>query len=306
MSTRSGMAVEDVRAAAGERAFRTGRGLWEQGAVLGAGAAYGGASADVRHGGQEWQVWVGVRSGRPVGECDCTGGELAETLCPHAVAVALAVADQEIEFRPLPEPEPAPARSGTAEEEMRAVAASLPHARLAELVARHAVRDRRLSTDLLAVAGALGVPDDAELAGVRRLVEEAAALVDDGGGGEPHRLAVAGRRIVEELRVLTVRPADSAVLDLVERAVSVWGGLAACLNDAWEVYEEEAAEIGGTLADVHLELCEHLRPDPVELGRRLAALEGGDHECCLGAPGPYTGLLGPEGLAAYRAALTRS
>ncbi|WP_157467147.1 hypothetical protein [Frankia sp. QA3] len=51
-------------------------------------------------------------------------------------------------------------------------------------------------------------------------------------------------------------------------------------------------------------MCDELRPDPVELDRRLAGLvESTDLDSCRDAPDGYADLLGDEGLAAYESDL---
>lgn len=65
-------------------------------------------------------------------------------------------------------------------------------------------------------------------------------------------------------------------------------------------HETEPGEIGEALAAPHLRLCEELRPDPVDLGRRLADLaSSAEVDSYLHALDEYAGVLGDDGLAAY-------
>ncbi|MCX4757180.1 RHS repeat-associated core domain-containing protein [Kitasatospora purpeofusca] len=55
----------------------------------------------------------------------------------------------------------------------------------------------------------------------------------------------------------------------------------------------ESGAIGGELGAVRVELCERLRPDPVELAAAC------DMDSCLNPPAAYRQLLGPQGVAAF-------
>ena len=306
--------TDSVRAGSTAAAFHDGGRLLAADAVDNLESGYGGVNADVTDGDTTWQVWVGVNDRALTGECDCAEAR-PESLCPHAVATALAALDAGTSWATSPGaaadgPPPDP-------EELRflALARTLDAERLAELVARHAVRDRLIGTDLEVCAGLLGAAGAEELEPLRDLVDRARAVP----GGDPeyelHDVVAAVRAVVAELRVQAVRPATPALLDAAEYAVACWDRLAVLLSRDWLGYRDDIEELGAELADVHLDLCERLRPDPAELAARLAALACPDGDgkpgekagsgqagvgCCLEPPAPYRSLLGPDGLADYR------
>ena|GEM_PF-6005731 len=64
--------------------------------------------------------------------------------------------------------------------------------------------------------------------------------------------------------------------------------------------ETEPGEIGRLIAAQHLRVCEELRPDPVELGQRLADLvRSAEVDSFLDAPDGYADVLGADGIAAF-------
>ncbi|QMU77688.1 hypothetical protein GXW83_20330 [Streptacidiphilus sp. PB12-B1b] len=300
---------ETVRAAASAAAFTDGERLLAADAVGHLESGYGGVNADVADpagGGPAWQVWVGVNDRALTGECDC-GTAAPPSLCAHAVAAALAALSAGTSWAPAPRPVfNAPPRDPV-EQRHLALAGTLGAERLAELVARHAVHDRLLATDLALATGQLGVPTTEELRPLRALADRALAVPSAEDGYDLHQVATAARAAVAELRVQALRPATPALLDAAEHTVACWDRLAVLLGQDWRSYGEEVEELGAELADVHLDLCERLRPDPADLARRLAALAhpGGDRDdrpgiaCCLEPPAPYRSLLGADGLAAF-------
>jgi hypothetical protein len=298
--------TQTVRAGATAAAFTDGGRLLAADAVASLESGYGGVNADVTDDGTTWQVWVGVNDRALTGECDCATAAPA-SLCAHAVATALAALEAGTSWVPVPRPEPQAPPRDPAELRLLALAETLDAGRLAELVARHAVHDRLLATDLALATGQLGAPGAEELGRLRELADRAGALPAGEEEYDLHEVVTAARAAVAELRVQALRPATAALLDAAEHTVAHWDRLAGVLGQDWRTYGEEVDELGAELADIHLDLCERLRPAPAELAARLAALahpgdaddDGLGDRCCLQPPAPYRSLLGPDGLAAF-------
>ena len=179
-------------------------------------------------------------------------------------------------------------------------AADLTRTELVRLVVAQAAADRLFAARVLERAGRLAPARPADLARARRVVKEAAEIPDGRRRWELHDLVDAGRAMVAELEVLAVGSPTAALVGVVEDSIGVWDRLAGYLREDWYTYETEPAEIGEALADVHQEMCARLRPDPVELGRRLAKLvRSADVESYLDVPDGYAEILGDNGMDAY-------
>ncbi len=242
-------------------------------------------------------VWVGVVDGELTGECDCADGA-GGRLCGHAVAVALGALEEGFPFASVA------SRAGDVDpEEQRfaEVAGGLANGELVRLVARQAAEDRYFAALLLAAAGQLPPPGPAEIAAARRTVADAEA-VPDSRNWDLYDRVKAGTAMQAELELLALRPPTAESLVVVEEAIAVWAALSGYLNEAWEIYETEPQEIGVTLAELHHQLCQACRPDPLELAARLATLVGNaDGDTFLDAPERYADILGTEGVAEFRA-----
>lgn len=297
--------TETVRAAASADAYRDGERLRSSAAVDQLESGYGGLNADVTDGDQLWQVWVGVNDRALNGECDC-GGAPPRLLCAHAVATALVAVDAGATWPSAPPGSPDDTPQDPAELRFLALAETLDPARLAALVARHAARDRLLATDLEVATGHLGTPTADDLAPLRALIDQADAIPGGDAEYDLHDLVTAARAALAELGVQALRPPTPALLDAAEETVRCWDRLAAELAADWRTYHQEIHWIGAELADVHLDLCEQLQPEPQELAARLVAVEraaenlAADGATCLRPPAPYRSLLGADGLAAYQ------
>jgi hypothetical protein len=172
------------------------------------------------------------------------------------------------------------------------------------LVARRAVADQYFAALLLACAGRLSPPGPKEINAARRVIAPAADMPSRRRWWDLHDIVNAGRRMVTELRLLSVRPPTDELLAVVEEAITVWATLSGHLNDAWEIFETEPREVGSALAEVHLRLCQVHDPVPLELAARLAKLVGDvDGETYLDVPEGYADVLGVEGLAEFEALL---
>ncbi|GIJ24001.1 hypothetical protein [Micromonospora lutea] len=260
--------------------------------------AGGGASCTIRTAGQPpYDVWVGITTDGFTAECDCP---TPEELCEHAVALAVAALEDGFAWSSSATP-PSAMEIDPRVAELTELARTVPARRLASLLAEWAATDRVLESRLLAYAGRLVPPTDAELAEVRRRIDNLAHEATAGDRWDLHHVEQAGRAIVEEVRVLAQRPVSPEALLVVERAARAWDGLAGYLNDAWEVYEDEPAEIGGAVRAVHVQLCEQLQPDPDELAARLTEIiEAAEVDSCLDEPWDYLGVLGRDRVKALR------
>lgn len=244
-----------------------------------------------------FEVWVGVTPGGFIAECDCAA---TEELCAHAVALTAAALDGGFAWSSAATP-PSALTIDPRVVELAKVASSIPSRRLALLTAEWAAADRVLENRLRGQAGQLASLTAAELAGIRRTIDNLAHEATSGSRWDLHDVEKAGRAIVEEIEVLAQRPPTQEALLLVERAARAWDGLAGYLNDAWETYEDEPAEIGGALRAVHVQLCEQVQPDPDELAARLVEIvEAADVDSCLDEPDDYLAVLGHQLVKALR------
>jgi uncharacterized Zn finger protein len=301
--------VEALLAEAGPEAATLGREYVTQGRVSGLTAVDGGARATVTDAdGGRSNVAVTIIGQTLVDDCD-RDNTPGEGLCEHAVAVVMAALDAGLTWAPTDDPA---GDSGGPDEHGRMLveaAADLTRTELVKLVVAQASADRLFATKLLHRAGRLTEAGPAELDIARNLIEDMAAVPDE-EEWEIDDLVEAGEAVAAELELLAFRPASAELLAVAEEAILAWDSLAEHLADddwetyGWETNATEPGEIGERLADIHLELCEALRPDPVPLARRLAELvDAAEAESCLDAPDAYADLLGDEGLDAYEAAL---
>lgn len=261
--------------------------LLADGAVGQIGEASGGATAVVQTGsGRHLDVWVGVVHGDLSAECQCDAG--ADDLCDHAVAVTLGALRHGFAWSSSATP---PSESVDPQvRDLIEVAGRLSRSRLTQLVAAHAATDRRLRTRLLVQAGELGPLVQSEADGLRRTL---GAMADEATTGrwQMQDVVTAGEAIINELEIISVRPASVPALLLVEYAAGLWDGLAAHLFDDWEHYDGVPEEMGERVRQVHLHLCEQLRPNPEELTERLERIiSAAAAVSCLDAPHDYRAL----------------
>jgi len=259
----------------------------------------GGARAAVTTAdGSVLDCWVGVVHGALAAHCECRA-DRHQPLCAHAVVVTRAAAEAGLPWSANATP-PGLALSKTAAEWVQ-VANGLTHRELVGLVADQAAQNRSFASSLLKAADLLGPPGPAEIALVRKAIDEALG-VESGYEWDLHDIAVAGYRLAEELELLAERPATREALQVAEEAIDAWDGhLYGVLSQDYRTYETEPSDIGGRIAAAHLAICASLRPDPEQLAADLVRLEGlAEIESSIDAPGAYRHLLGPTGIAAYK------
>lgn len=273
--------AESLLNAVGQDLAARGRELLVREVVADDGGAAG--VAEGRH------VWVGVVNGELVGECDCLAGEL----CAHGVAVALAAVEAGVVFESLPPVE----KASPEKQRFVDVAARLGRRELVEVVAEHAVVDRRLATRLLVAAGELGAPSDEEIAVVHRAFVDAGRIPDGYERWELRDLLDAGHDMVAELEVLALRPVNDGVLDLADEAARVWCKFLETLREAWDV---DPQPISDELAAVHVQLYEASGLAPEDLVGRLVELYADlTDEPFLDVPDGYAHVLGDEGIEEF-------
>lgn len=286
------MSEDMVAGAVDAEVFTAAQGFVSGDAVGVIGEEGGGATAAVRVApAGSVEAWVGVVEGGLVGECDCDVGQGmgSQELCAHAVAVLLQALREGFAWSSAATP-PSDAVADARVRELIDVAEGLPRRRLALLLATFAATDRRLQARLLVEAGELGSLTEAEAAGLRTSLGGIAAEATN-GRWEMHDLVVAGETIIGELEIVAERPAGMPALLLAEYAAGVWDGLAAHLFDDWEHYEGVPEQMGQRLRQVHLDLCEQLRPDLAELAERVDRIvRAAEATSCLDAPRDYLAL----------------
>lgn len=241
--------------------------LWRSDAVSALEEAGGGAQAVVRDGARILQPWIGIVDGAFAGECEC--GD--DGLCVHAVAVALAAFDEDVRWSGAAVP---PSATEVPSERLRYAAAveRLAPRQLAALVVDQAADDRLFATTLLRTAGMLDAADHDDAHHRFGEVLEQTAAVTSGSRWQIPDVEEAGLRLAAEVAVLCELPATTDALDLVERAILVWDGLAEHLIDAYEVRKIDPDDVGAPLVEAYIDLFEQLDTDPAELSQRLGQL----------------------------------
>jgi uncharacterized Zn finger protein len=283
----------DLRKLAGDRAFARGDAYRHEGRVTSLAEADGVLTAEVA-GTQDYHVRLWSADGRVGFDCDCPVG-IELRFCKHCVAVALAWTAADAAPAPDPvhaAPEP---RSGGGNGKLRSFLAGQSREALMEMLLEHASESRRLRTrlELRAAAGDTGPANPARF---RRAID-GAFRADDFVDYE--RMPSYARRILEvigELRPL-LDTAPAALVELMEYAAGRAERAIADVDDSDGYF----SQIFATIGELHLEACERARPDPVPLARRLFERELRDDYDAIGGVEAYAEVLGPAGLAEYRA-----
>jgi len=279
---------------AGEAAFARGAGYHRGGRVISLAEADGVLTAEVA-GTEDYHVRIWSDAGRVGFDCDCPVG-IELRFCKHCVAAALEWTDADTAAPPdHAHPTPKPRRGSDRKEAVHAFLAGQSKEALMEMLLEHAAESRRLRTrlELRAAAGATGPTSPARF---RRAVDAAfrtREFVDY------ERAPSYARRILDvigELRPL-LDTAPAALVELVEHA-------AVCAVRAVEDVDDSDgyfSEIFEAIGDLHLEACKRARPDPIPLARRLFERALRDEYGVLAGVEAYAEVLGPSGLAEYRA-----
>ena len=173
---------------------------------------------------------------------------------------------------------------------------------LADELLRIAEADPLVAARLKAAAGA----DRAGLVDLSRLRRELDAAILPGGFIEYGAAWGYARGIdsaLDQVEELTKKGFPDAAIEAAEHALSL-------LEEAFDQVDDSDGELGairGRAQEIHLAACEAARPDPVQLGERLArwALRS-EWEIFLEAPSAYAGVLGQKAWPRSRRSLTSS
>ena len=167
---------------------------------------------------------------------------------------------------------------------------------LVELILEHARQDDRLAQKLFLKAARQG-RKGLNVATYRRAIDEAVALDDFVDYHGAYDYAEGIGEVVESLRGLLKDGHAAEVTELAEYALGEVEGAMGSVDDS-------DGYLGGVLEDLqklHLESCRKAAPDPGALAKRLFEWElRTDFDTFFGAAKTYAGVLGEEGLAAYR------
>jgi hypothetical protein len=168
---------------------------------------------------------------------------------------------------------------------------------LADELLRIADADPLVAARLKAAAGA----DRAGLVDLSRLRRELDAAILPGGYIDYEMAFGYARgieRVLDRVEELRNEGFPDAAIEAAEHALGLLEGALGQVDDS----DGEMGAVKARAQDIHLAACEAARPDPVQLGERLArwALRS-DWEIFLEAPSAYAGVLGQEGLATFEA-----
>lgn len=256
--------------------------------------AGGGVQAVVRDVDHPYQPWVGIVEGEFTSECDCP--DVHDDLCRHAVAVALLAFDEKVRWSGSATP---PSVADPRDAQFVEAGRRLARRQLVTLVVEQAGKDRLFATTLLDQAGLLDTFDDTTVTAFRDGVRRAMNVVNS-DRWELADLADAGRQLVAEVEVLTVRPANTELLDLVEEAILAWDGMSGDLHNAYHVRTTDPEEISAPLAAAHLRACEQGGINSIELAERLADLVNQcEYDTLPDVPQAYAHLLGAAGIDTF-------
>ena len=267
-------------------------------------------------GSSPYRVAIRLANGLLTFDCSCPMGD-DRAFCKHLVAVGLEVAGDDPDAQEPRSTDDVATDVHGADHggieghgvgqyvdlgQIEAWLAGQPAERLRELIADRAVRDPDLGRELGRVAAAEG-QGRLNLAPYGDAIEDAFAFEDFGEFGFVHyRNAWAWRHEVEavldELDGLLESGFAAEVVDLAELVLVALNDSVGHVDDSdghlYDLFERTMA--------LHLAACRQAPPDPVLLAQKLFgwALEF-ELDRYLGAIGDYVSVLGPEGLAAYRA-----
>lgn len=135
-----------------------------------------------------------------------------------------------------------------------------------------------------------------ELAGLRRRMDNAIRSYAYPEYGAARGYADGMHELLDQVEAFAEDGFSDAAIDMAEHTLSL-------LEEAYSFIDDSDGELGSVQVRaeaIHLDACEAGRPDPVVLGRRLAAWTlRSDWDFFAGAPSDYADVLGPTGLAAF-------
>ena len=277
-----------LRKLSGEQSYERGAHYFASGRVRSVTEDKGRLSATVQ-GARAYRVSLWVAHVSVEYACTCPMGRDG-AFCKHCVAVGLAWLSEQ---SPISEGGRKPTvRMG----DIRRYLAVQEKSALIDLLVEHAKENDRLRQRLLLRAArrqAKGIDLDA----FRRAIDAAADTGDFVPYGAVHDYAHGIHDAIDSMDELLREGRANEVVDLTEHALSV-------VERALQSVDDSDGYMGGILErlqQLHLAACKKAKPDPTQLARRLWAWElSGEWDVFSGAVKTYAGVLGRDGIAAYR------
>ncbi len=280
-----------LRRAAAPDLFARGEEYFAQERVRGLVVDPGGAAAATVRGSADYRVRLSLERGALSATCTCPFAA-DRGFCKHAVAAALT-------WRERSHGGEISAREGASRDrgdELQTILAAHPKGDLVNMLLEIANEDDALRDRLLLRASREGAFD---IATYKRAIRHAVAT----GGGIPYREATDyANRVEEVVRAVAELARRGHAAETIELAEYFLAALERRIGDV----DDSDGLIGGIveqLCDLHLAGCRKAQPDPVRLARRLFHWElTSENGVFAGAVTRYAGVLGKDGVAAYRAA----
>ena len=272
----------------GEQSFERGEHYFASGKVRSVTEDKGRLSATVQ-GARAYRVSLWVGRVDVEYSCTCPMGRDG-AFCKHCVAVGLARLS---ERSPISEVGRKPTvRMG----DVRRYLAAQEKSALIELLMEHAKENDRIRQRLLLRAARLEARG-IDLDTYRWAIDAAADTGDFVQYGAVHDYTQGIHDAIDSIDELLREGRADEVVDLTEHALSV-------VERALESVDDSDGYMGGILErlqQLHLAACRKAKPDPMQLARRLCEWElHGEWDVFSGAAETYAGVLGREGIAAYR------
>jgi len=270
----------DLRRAAGDGALARGRAYAKEGRVELLSAGPNGASAIVR-GSERYRVEVISQPGGLRGRCQCPAFD-RDPVCKHMVAVAL------VSAAAGPTDRLASLRAHLLAQDVEA---------LADRLLRIAVRDDALRREIEREIADAAEDDDAVARRYRALIDEATDPGDGIGYWGAASYAEQIGSVFAPLRSLADAGRAKIALELMDHLLDRIGEGIGETDDS----EGEVFDVGQRSADLHLELCRIVRPDPLRLAEALFEREMDQVTDLFGdSDVVYADVLGPDGVEAFR------
>ncbi|MEJ8650601.1 SWIM zinc finger family protein [Streptomyces sp. MS1.AVA.3] len=280
--------TEDLTRLAGARSFARGQGYLSDVAEL---SATDDRITATVYGSEPYHVVLLLAGPRLTGSCDCPYGQDGH-FCKHCVAVGLTALDRRDDLSRLSAE--TPRRAQTLDDWLD----SLDRDQLRDLLREQLATDPDLHRRLELRAAAAGSDTSAVRAHILRLLDtrpfEQYGVVDRrDAAGYAAQLTEAALAI----RALATTELDAEAVTLAETAINAIGEAAERIDDS----DGDLSHAAEEMAQVHLEACRRLRPDPVRTAEWLAAHLLGDwsHLPELD-PAEYRDILGEPGWAELR------
>ncbi len=288
---RGGWTRHDIEGLADDRSFMRGLAYRHQGRVEIEAHDGDVVTATVR-GSMPYRVEL-RRAPKVSWSCTCPVGEDGD-FCKHCVAVALEVAGDGPGRR---QPRRAKVDQGP---DLGTYLSGLETDELVDLVLEQVEADWRLRERLTARALASGGGS----VDVRAWKQRIDAVFGDRRYFVPYAEADGWAHdifeVVDALGDLVDAGHAAAAVGLVEHAYRRADAAVQYVDDS----DGWLTDISGRLGELHLRACEEAAPDPVDLAGRLAALElSSELDAFHRAAATYAGVLGAQGIAAYRKAV---